>query len=181
MNTFPWIISCNPCGCYSRGTKKALSPPSCKWEIIGLASEWHTRTETLSLLFPRPGFSSLTSLLSPILSSEWGTQEKVLASDRRTCPPLHRREDGENGCRCRRVCWTGRWKYPPNGGEVNSPLRSQEPLLHPYFRGTSSSCILGLSLFTAQGNVPTQSHVSPSRTSCGAWDSRNQGLCGPPP
>ena len=43
--TFPWVISCNPCDSYSRGAKEALSPPSCKWRNIGLAREWQTRTD----------------------------------------------------------------------------------------------------------------------------------------
>lgn len=154
VNTFPWNISCNPCGSYSRGTKQALSPPSCKWEIIGLANGWQTRNETLSLLFPKPGFSSLTPLFSLILSSEWGTQEKVLplienlssfAQAGRWGGLVQKQEDLLN--------WG--MKVSPKWGEVIAPLDPRNHSYTPYFRGTSSSCILGLSLSMAQENVPT--------------------------
>ena len=205
--------------------------------------------ETWTFLCPPPGLSSFPSNCSLILSSEQGAQEEILASDRKTCPPLHRSGGGEDGHRDRKVlnrrrdlraspfldprttlcmhaqprqsCLTLQpyGPYPArllcprdfpgkNTGEgfhfllqgIFPTQRSNPRLLHllhwqagslpPAPPGKPSTALrphkskepalaaLQVHLSMGQGNVPTKSHASLSRT---CWGPRIQGLCGPSP
>ena len=199
--------------------------------------------ETWTFLCPPPGLFSFPSNCSSILSSEQGAQEEIQASDKKTCPPLHRRRGGEDGHRDRKVLNRRRdlraspfldpsttlrmhaqprhscltlWPYGPyparllcprdfpgkNTGEgfhfllqgIFPTQRSNPRLLHllpwqagslplappgkpstalrPHKSKELALAALQVHLSMGQGNVPTKSHASLSRT---CWGPQNPG------